>query len=198
MRVPPTDWVPPVKLCALAISPRSGSGMLADIIRTTGSLGRPEEWFNFAMPWAGDLAPNSTVQDRCWLILKKGTTANGVAGVKMFASQFIDVEKEIEFLSWFPTPHWIWLRRRGLLRQAISLSLAKQGDAWTSMQVRQCPVSYDSAQIRACMEEIVREEVLWTDYFAAKSTSPPVFGTRKSSGGSPPRSARSRSRWALS
>jgi trehalose 2-sulfotransferase len=175
MSSPPPDWVAPRIVCVIATSPRCGSNVLAALCRTTWSLGHCHEWFNFNPPWTDDFDQNRTVQQRCWLAVKKGTTSNGVTGMKMFLSQLANVEKEIDFLAWFPTCHWIWLRRRDLLRQSISLLIAKQGGAWTSWQQRRNPLIYDPLEIRMNMEIIVAEDTGWFDYFSAHGISPLVL-----------------------
>jgi LPS sulfotransferase NodH len=149
--------------------------MLCEAVGRTRSLGKPNEWLHRGMRWPAGFPPHGTIEERCRLVLLKGVSANGVAGVKLFSIQFDEVRSKIDFGDWFPNVTWVWLRRRDLLRQAISLALASEMNRWTSeAPTRPNPV-YSSSKVRTALALIVRNERLWAGYFAAGGITPPVF-----------------------
>jgi LPS sulfotransferase NodH len=155
------------------MSPRCGSSMIAEAMSQTQALGYPLEWFNDAMQ-SGD--PQLVgAPERCRRLVSSGVTPNGVAGVKIYAAQFKKASEYIDWEVWFPNTKWIRLRRRDVLRQAISLAIARQGGAWTSEEARKGSLSYDREQIEDCMKELTEENDFWDNYFVDMPHSPPVF-----------------------
>jgi LPS sulfotransferase NodH len=155
----------------VAASARSGSNLLRDAISATGSLGMPREWFNLTLMQAHYLQ-GATIRDCCTLVATDGMTANGVACAKVFAPHFEAVLQAIEFHSWFPRSCWVHLRRRNLLRQAISLVLAEQSGSWTSYKARTRPTSYSAAAIRKAAMRLARETTFWIGYFGQTGIVP--------------------------
>jgi hypothetical protein len=68
---------------------------------------------------------------------------------------------------------YIWMRRRDLLGQAISLSKAIQTNLWNSSMHAQGQVPvYSYWHISACMEDIILEDRGWHMYFAERRLTP--------------------------
>jgi LPS sulfotransferase NodH len=120
-------------------SPRTGSWLLTDMLRQTGIAGRPAEHFD----------PNPD-HERYWFerlgiaseaaylpkIMGRATTPNGVFGSKLHWYQFGRLCERLgcttphsvprALASAFPNLRYIWMRRRDVLAQAISLYRAQR------------------------------------------------------------------------
>ncbi len=127
-------------------TPRSGSSLLCEALVTTGIAGRPEEYFQPAneIIWK-ERWGTSTYADYLARTIEHCTTPNGVFGVKMMwgyfdhflraVSQMPDYTKRklparTMLHSIFPNLHYIWIRRRDTLRQAVSQAKAMQTNQW--------------------------------------------------------------------
>ncbi|HZP19144.1 MAG TPA: Stf0 family sulfotransferase [Bauldia sp.] len=173
-RAPPPDWRPPDRLIAIAASPRSGTSMLGTVMAQTGSLGIPHEWLHVGFSWPPSVTelPNSTVEQCCRLLLANGLTPNGVGAVKLFGIYFVGIVAEIDFPRWFPNVSWVWLRRRDLLRQAVSLAFAWRSGKWTSTDGGPATVSYSSSLLRHCLKSLLLHDGVWRGYFAGRGVAP--------------------------
>src|SRR5258708_34768745 len=85
----------------------------------------------------------STYRDYHEHVLAEGTTPNGVFGTKIHSGQFLDFlrratgrprllieERAAVVEEWFPNPSYIWLRRRGSVRQALAVAKAGPTPFW--------------------------------------------------------------------
>lgn len=127
-------------------TPRSGSSLLCETLTQTGIAGRPEEYFQPANviiwkePWG-----TSTSAEYLARTIDHCTTPNGVFGVKMMWGYFdyflravsqipghnkhkMPVHTRLQAI--FPNLHYIWIKRRDTLRQAISQAKALQTNQW--------------------------------------------------------------------
>jgi LPS sulfotransferase NodH len=168
-------------ICA---SPRSGSGLLAGILRSSGVAGNPEEYF-----WRGD---NSYWRDR-WGVttevdylaaaLEAGTTPNGVFGARVMWGYLDDVvdlisratgargEQSAVVASAFPRLRVVVLRRRDRLAQAVSWAKAEQTGVWYEGDVRQPrrSASFDGGLITRLIAAIEEAERGWTSFVSEGS-----------------------------
>jgi LPS sulfotransferase NodH len=132
----------------ICTTPRSGSSFLSEAIELTKVMGNPGEWLHsislrdtrrlmgYEPDTSLDLVLKGTVE--------KYTTPDGVFAVKVMWSQLEDVLarlkaedpglnglNDIEILSrYFPEPHLIYLTRKDMIAQAISLGRASLSDHW--------------------------------------------------------------------
>jgi LPS sulfotransferase NodH len=135
-----------------AATHRSGSTLLLETIRTLDCLGQPGEYFypkyihelQLRLGLEQDLSPSS------WLpaMRAEGSSPNGVFSAKVFADNIRWLSEKISGRPWpdgldslpgffathFPGAHFISIRRRDKLRQAISLHRAMQSGLWHSNQ----------------------------------------------------------------
>lgn len=124
------------KLIILCSTQRSGSTMIVEDFRNCEVLGRPEEYF---IPWEP-----SKQQD--WIldfedIMEKASSKNGVAAIKVMASQLKNIElclstinyPKSEQVSYFPRvkelfskSKFIRIKRENIVRQAVSRIIASK------------------------------------------------------------------------
>ncbi|MGH7198805.1 MAG: Stf0 family sulfotransferase, partial [Candidatus Omnitrophota bacterium] len=122
-------------------------------------------------------------------VLARGTTPNGVFGVKTHWNGFrcfINKAKKTEpyktmaapeiIGSIFPNVHYIRLRRKDILRQAVSLAKAQQSRIFsvpaTQPHVNKKPLKYDYFKLCDLRESLVQDEAAWQDYFRKYSIKP--------------------------
>lgn len=122
--------LPPHPAYFLAGLRRTGAGIRDDLRQTDAP---PYSDLRTVRDWAAHL-------DRTF---RAGTTDNGVFGAKLMWNQLPDIEQHaaalreyaglgrVELLErLFDRPHYVWLRRRDKVRQAISLWRALQTRTW--------------------------------------------------------------------
>ena len=134
-----------MKSILIATTPRTGSWLLCGALRSTGIAGRPEEYGgpNDEATWKYyHKRPNHAAYFRN--LPNELATPNGVRSVKMMWSQFEQFEHDARYYSGqvvggmdavhdFLLGEYVivFLRRRDLLRQAISWDRAVQTDEWS-------------------------------------------------------------------
>lgn len=114
---------PPPIIYAICCTSRCGSTYLCELLSSTERLGRPSEYLNMASigRYKGrlGLSNQATLTEYVDRLLDTYTTAD-TFGVKTVPEALTRLESIV-----LPT-HYIWLRRRDTLRQAISLYRASQ------------------------------------------------------------------------
>lgn len=170
-------------ICAVQ---RSGSFLLCEALKNTGLAGYPEEYFLDGQGWEdGEWARQNGVKTRSdylKLVLRKGTSPNGVFGAKVMWNYFpIMIQKLIElppYRGWtapslmanlFPNLHYIWIVRRDKVRQAVSWAKAAQTNiyAWHKGEspVSSQEPSFDFMFIDNLYNLILQGEAGWDSYF---------------------------------
>ena len=165
---------------AICTQPRSGSNLLCQYLSSTDRLGHPLEYFNgparraLGMPDAPDDA-----RGQIDLVLRRGATANGIYGVKLFAAQQHDrVAASVAWIRALPELRFVYLERRDLLGQALSWARATQTGVYRSSQRPAGAPAYDGALILSMLHEIVRERARWEAYFARHGHRAAAHGLR--------------------
>ena len=153
--------------------PRSGSTLLCRGLWDTGLAGAPKEYFHhkhmeeFRDRWG--------FQDLAGYIenLKRfRTSTNGVFGFKIHYDQFDSVLKYSDIKQCFPAMHYILVKRRDHLRQAISLSKAVQSKQWSIGDHSVADPKYDPDDIRKRLEIIKQMEQDWEQFFRVREIEP--------------------------
>ena len=153
-------------------TPRSGSFFLCDLLRSTGKLGRPNEYFepaamrrHGAQDYPLDL-PGQIAEAR-----HRGATANGIFGAKVFASQIVRAPLA-SLLDGLNQPAMVYLVRRDLLGQAISFAkTASTGAFFAGQRAHREPV-YDFHLIADRIEQLIEWNGAWELYFARAGITP--------------------------
>jgi LPS sulfotransferase NodH len=178
-------------VCAM---PRSGSYLLCEGLRNTGVAGWPTEYFSsgFQAYWSprwGTPAFGNYLRRA----VAEATTSNGVCGVKAHAPQFDYFARQASGRMpvphhlrpglldlWFPNLHYVRLRRRDAVRQAVSYVKAIQSNIWWDADAPPAPydaprpdaVRFDYLLIEASLARLAEEDDRWTRYFATTGITP--------------------------
>lgn len=152
---------------AICGEPRVGSAFLARLIRSTGVLGDPFEFFN--TPALAKSAERDPAQlDR---LVARASSANGVYGLKIFAHQFDRAEKS-RWAEQLPALAFIHLERDDLLGQAISFVLARQTGRYQDYDKAIGAPRYDGGQIAVALARIAHNQARWRVWFARNAIAP--------------------------
>ncbi|KQV94038.1 Stf0 family sulfotransferase [Rhizobacter sp. Root1221] len=152
--------------------PRSGSNYLCQLLASTGTLGRPQDWFNGKGIRAREdaaypLEPHVQLQQ----VLARGVTDNGVYGMKMFCEGF-DRIAGLDWPSALPELRWIHLERLDLLGQAISDVRSKQTRQYRSTARVQGQPKFGHGAIRDSLARTARDHGRWTLFFGRNGIVP--------------------------
>jgi LPS sulfotransferase NodH len=183
---PPPDWVPPRLTCLLAGTGRTGSTHLGYLMKNTGQLGWPREFFNPDIAarnitlGVADLPdpPGGDVRSapwRCELLRRVGMTPNGVAATKMFAGHLSWLADQISIDEWLPERRWVHFIRRDKLGQAISAAIAEQTGVWQGPREGERKPEFSADQIDALMRYLIGAEAAWTLYFVRNRIEPLIL-----------------------
>src|SRR3989338_1754675 len=158
--------------CVLCSTPRTGSTLLAKSMYRTRSLGHPGEYCNSvntgAIKTAADLS-------NYFLEIKKTTTPNGIFSMKIHWNQLSQVAQQTGklrqtpltatqwMLEYIPAPHYIFIRRRDKVRQAVSLLFSHETKVWDAPAGQPPPpvpksISYQRKKINYLIRRIEAEE----------------------------------------
>ncbi len=165
-------------ICA---TPRSGSGLLCDLLATCEAMGKPQEFLNIRStitPLANrfDLFDGESTMDLRhymeWL-QEKFATPNGVFGGKVLFEQLpwaLEFECTREL---FRQSRLIWLSRRDNVSQAVSRYVARRTRQW-SLRGHNAPgdnepdseVTYSESDIKGLMRNVAYQDSGWLEFFA--------------------------------
>jgi trehalose 2-sulfotransferase len=112
--------------------------------------------------------------------LRDGRTRNGVFGAKVMWSQLVDIaalagrdEEPFALLTSLLRPtHWVWVRRRDVLLQAVSLWRALQTQTWREAGHAQPTAVYSRAAIAHLTALLADQDAAWAAFFARHALQP--------------------------
>jgi LPS sulfotransferase NodH len=159
----------PEKSLIIASTGRSGSHMLGHALQTSNHFGFPLEYtnpINFK-EWQKRLG----IADFCDVIneiKKKRTSSNGVFGIKIHYPHIKMYSGFTGITKLFPDAYYVLLSRKDVLKQAVSLAIARQTGVWIAGEKSKCdnPI-YDWNQIDACLRETIMHNASWRYILAA-------------------------------
>jgi LPS sulfotransferase NodH len=179
-----TEGPEPSRSYLICATPRSGSWYLVDLLRHRRDAGVPREYFR--LDSSGRL-PELPFQDFLSQVLRHGTTANGIFGVKVHWPQLLELirvaypGRQLDPSPWLldgllPNPQYIWLKRANRARQAISWYRAITTDAWwmqTNTTARQAAEAMPDFEGIAELESILeRYDASWERFFQWSNIRP--------------------------
>lgn len=171
-RLRETQSPEPRQTLILCTDERTGSHYLAQLLAATEQLGRAYEYFN--TPWMkahyADY-PEDVPGQLVWA-KRLGTTANGFFSLKLHPWAMDRISPHIDLCRDLPEPHFVLLRRRDLLAQALSLHKAQSTQKFTSWSENQSDPVYDGSRIRSLLSELAMRRERWELYFARNGIQP--------------------------
>jgi LPS sulfotransferase NodH len=163
----------PTRRYIIAMTPRSGSSYLCDLLKGTRRLGRPHEALNRQfLPGLLRKVPGRTPEEYLRNVLKVRATRNGVSGLKASWFQFENFSAALGRLDCLDGLHYIYLTRRDLAAQAVSLYKATASSVFHSnvahdeeALTRLASLDYSYQAIKEWYEHIARQEEGWQRFF---------------------------------
>lgn len=170
---------------------RSGTHLLCDVLKQTGSAGSPDEFFlvkeGHLWEWMQKFPSREAFLKAT---LSRNTSANGVFGAvvmwnyfptmvarfqEMAQFQHLDTAAQV-MDAVFSKPRYIWLTRRDHIRQAVSWSIAIQTNVYMirdgkSKQAQAAP-RFDYKEIKKLHATIQQSEAAWEQFFRANDIQP--------------------------
>lgn len=170
----------------LAMTPRCGSTYLGQLMQQTRQLGTVEEYFNphAMLPIARAELNAGDALTYVHALIRARASANGVFSAKTtfeHVQPFLQTigAASLRFSEVFPRPRFVYLGRKNVLAQAVSLVRAAQSGLWHKTargDVRTAPraetLSYDAAAISRALEQILRGRLQWDQFFASAGIKP--------------------------
>lgn len=141
--------------------------LLCQLLRSTGVLGAPNEYFNpqTLRNWGFPDYPEDP-EAQIGEILRLGATPNGVYGLKLFSGHF-DYVKATRWAERLPALRFIHLTRLDALGQAISHVRAQQTWQWVARLPARGEAAYDFDRINIELVRLLRAQTRWAYYFAS-------------------------------
>ena len=157
----------------IASIPRSGSHFLSELLRQCGDLGKPFEYLNLGrrQQWL-ESTGTSNLADMLEALARRRTSSSGWFGCKTHWDAFSSAISDPEVAGILATRHYIHIRRRDKLAQAISQVIADQTQSWRSFQQPTCAPVYDRSAISHALEGLLRQETCWGHYFMTHALEP--------------------------
>jgi trehalose 2-sulfotransferase len=164
----------------IAMTPRSGSSYLCDVMRRTRRLGRPGEVLNQEfIPGIMKKTPGRTPEEYLRNIVRVRMTRNGVSGLKASWFQFENFIAAMGGNACLGGFQYVFLTRRDVAAQAVSLYKATASSVFhTNVRHgeealdRLASLTYDFDEINRWYEHIVRQESGWRKYFLEQDIVP--------------------------
>ena len=172
---------------------RSGSNLLCQMLWHTGLAGFPQEAFSptrmgiIADQHALGVDPDQDFPGYVRRLMEVRQTGNGVFGAKMMwkhlpgvcAAYHGNPARPWETLAAvLPDLRCVWMRRRDVTRQAISLVKAKQSRIYNSLQIDEggarepVELRYDFAAIDKEVKRFQAEDLSWDGFFKSSGIIP--------------------------
>lgn len=160
----------PDKTLVIASTPRCGSHMLGHTLHQTGCFGFPLEYANPAnlQEWKRRIETESTERVIRELTQRR-TSPNGVFGIKLHYTHISVLGGFDGVQALFPEAYYVLLSREGVLKQAVSLAIARQTGVWIAGQEpkNSNPPEYRFEQIEKCLREVILDNASWRYTLAA-------------------------------
>ncbi len=168
---------PPARELMILFTPRSGSTWLSGLIRRTGRLGHPAEWFNFRHVGHNCRAMRYYPEDTSDYIERIKATQqgpNGVFSAEIGADHLECLQESVKMEEHFGNARYVLLYREDILAQAVSLFLATQSGFFDEAQAgnRKHLPAYSGGDIDRCLARIVEQERQLVRYCSRHNIEP--------------------------
>jgi LPS sulfotransferase NodH len=160
----------------ICMTPRSGSTFLVQCLRETGLFGKPDEYLNrhepTALPQLAPLHSAPSLDSFIHVVAAKTRAANGRFGIKLDPTMLLPLLVEGTFDRLLAHGQFIYITRRDVLMQAISLTRAEMTGAWSAkVAVRRAPV-FNFAAIHHNVMHLAEMTARWELFFALNDVRP--------------------------
>jgi trehalose 2-sulfotransferase len=157
----------------IAITPRSGSSYLCDVMKRVKRFGLPDEMLNkHFIPGIMKKIPGRTPEEYLRNVTCSRKSKNGLSGLKVSWFQFNEFLQAMSDKDYLKDFKFIYLTRRDLAAQAVSLykatatsvfhtNVKNSEDALRKLET----LDYNFAEINYWYEHIVVQERGWQNYF---------------------------------
>jgi LPS sulfotransferase NodH len=192
----------PVATYIICTNPRSGSWLLSEGLASTSLAGNPREWFNplveqrWRAQWRMTHTADLTYAEYLDLVRVRGTTSNGICGIKLHYYQFDELPNKLTAIEKlrglpiaelmavaFPNIKYIWLTRRDKARQAISYHLASTTGEWWIIdgakpnkgEDRIGEPDFDPRVIARLEQTLTENDLKWQSYYQTNNIAPLII-----------------------
>lgn len=156
----------------ICTTPRSGSTYLCDLLRSTGQLGNPHEYFSaWMMQRLGRPHRYGSIAEHLEFVHTHGCTPNGVFAAKIFRYN-IEVLSPAAVMAAMENPPILFLERMDLLGQAISFARSAVTRAFRADDADARTPTYDPVVIRGYLEMLIRDNAALRLWFARQGIAP--------------------------
>ena len=169
-------WSEDSRTFCIATTPRSGSTLLSDLLRQN-DVGIAHEYFQSkghmrvleerfgAMRYHDDKV---SMDLDCYVnqLKRHRTTPKGWFGFKIFWEDFAWLQRSDQFKEYFSPLQFIYLYRKDILAQAVSLLIAGQSGQWNSLQQVHGTTRYDANKIIYNVSRLNDYIQLWINWLA--------------------------------
>jgi LPS sulfotransferase NodH len=164
----------------IAMTPRSGSSYLCDIMKKTHRFGSPDEKINEnSLPVILKNIPGRNPDEYLRNVMRATKTVNRVSGLKASWYQFKNFTSLMSDTHYLQGFKYIYLTRQDLPAQAVSLYKATASSVFhTNIQhheqalVKLEHLNYDFVKIKNWYDHIVAQEQGWLNYFDQYQLTP--------------------------
>jgi LPS sulfotransferase NodH len=164
--------VPIRKAVFLCTDERTGSQWLCQRIAATNRMGRPTEYFN--RPWMSRYFPGYPEHpvEQYELAMRLGTTSNGVFSIKLHPFHLDVIRGSCDLYSGLRERYFVYLTRRDMLSQAISLVRARQTKRYHHDDETAEVESFDASLIEQVLKDLCLNRARWNLFFAMNGIQP--------------------------
>jgi len=154
-------------------TPRSGSGLFADILNRTGKIGECREWLNMRYVSAyGTMRGRSQVnlQEYLAFVMRKTVGQTGIFAVTAHIEQVLHLHKIGFDVLGLNFHHVVYIYRKDKIAQAVSLGKARITDCWSSTTTpkQRCAGKVTWNVVTNALNHLVSSEHFYREKLAGK------------------------------
>ncbi len=165
-----------MKRYVICTTPRSGSNHLCSLLESSGKMGHPSEFFNLqgTVHQLSEkhqlIEKGSTLKLNNYLshIIDTHSTPNNTFGIKIFFNQLEKFISFPEIKELFQQSKFIFLTRKNIIAQAISMFIAEETNSWKSINEEKSlreTVKYNQGRISEILNNLIMQNIKWLNFF---------------------------------
>ncbi len=172
------------KTYVICTTARSGSNLLCDLLTSSKMMGNPKEILNLDSMLRPFCERHNLFENDAQISMNhylnyaidKLSSKNNIFGMKVLFDQLEPFLKSEAVKQFLQTSQFIWLVRRDVVAQAVSMYIARVTDEWTSMNEqknleqenknRREEVQYDGKKIGDFVKYLTQKNLKWLEFFA--------------------------------